>query len=165
MNFGTGKPEQGLDSAGEALRPGAAAVCDGVLAGLVRSVGASARDAAGRAAAEGHGDDVLSAGRSINIYMFHGGTSFGDDGRERAQRTGNYRGNVTSYDYDAPLDEAGHPTPKFFAYRDVILKYTQEASCRVPEVAEVIAVPEFTVTPAASLVGAAAAAGQERNSR
>ncbi|MDF2994086.1 MAG: beta-galactosidase, partial [Microbacterium sp.] len=30
---------------------------------------------------------------------------------------------VTSYDYDAPIDESGHPTAKFHAFREVIAKY------------------------------------------
>ena len=79
-------------------------------------------------------DYVFSHNSSINIYMFHGGTSFGMMARASAS-TGNFRGNVTSYDYDAPLDEAGHPTAKFFAYRDLILKYTHEAPLPVPTVA------------------------------
>lgn len=29
---------------------------------------------------------------------------------------------MTSYDYDAPLDEAGDPTPKYFELREVIKK-------------------------------------------
>jgi len=58
---------------------------------------------------------------------------------------------VTSYDYDAPLDEAGHPTAKFFAYRDLILKHTGQATLPVPAVAPVVAVPEFALTPVAAL--------------
>jgi len=33
-----------------------------------------------------------------------------------------YLPDVTSYDYDAPLDEAGHATAKFYAYRGVLAK-------------------------------------------
>ena len=33
---------------------------------------------------------------------------------------GVYNPQLTSYDYDAPLTEAGDPTPKYFAIRDVI---------------------------------------------
>jgi beta-galactosidase len=90
-------------------------------------------------------DYVLSHNGSINIYMFHGGTSFGMMAGASAS-TGNYRGNVTSYDYDAPLDEAGHPTPKFFAYRDLILKYTHEKPLPVPAIPDVIAIPPFTLS-------------------
>lgn len=66
-------------------------------------------------------DALLSAGASVNIYMFHGGTNFGLT--NGANDKGRYLPLVTSYDYDAPLDEAGEPTEKFFAFRDVIAKY------------------------------------------
>jgi beta-galactosidase len=66
-------------------------------------------------------DALLSAGASVNIYMFHGGTSFGLT--SGANDKGTYVPIVTSYDYDAPLDEAGHPTAKYWAFRDVIARY------------------------------------------
>ena len=53
-------------------------------------------------------ENILSRGASLNLYMFHGGTSFGF--MSGASWTNNqYMPDVTSYDYDAPLDEAGHP--------------------------------------------------------
>jgi beta-galactosidase len=66
-------------------------------------------------------DALLSAGASVNVYMFHGGTNFGLT--SGANDKGIYRPTVTSYDYDAPLDEAGNPTPKYFAFRDVISRH------------------------------------------
>lgn len=66
-------------------------------------------------------DDLLSLGASMNLYMFHGGTNFGLT--SGANDKGIYQPIVTSYDYDAPLDEAGNPTAKYWAYRDVIAKY------------------------------------------
>ena len=73
------------------------------------------------AAAAAELDALLAAGASVNIYMFHGGTNFGlTNGANDKWR---YLPIVTSYDYDAPLDEAGHPTDKFFAFREVIARY------------------------------------------
>lgn len=66
-------------------------------------------------------DDLLAAGGSVNIYMFHGGTNFGFT--NGANDKGVYRPIATSYDYDAPLDEAGRPTAKFHAFRSVIERY------------------------------------------
>ncbi|WP_144713126.1 beta-galactosidase family protein [Curtobacterium pusillum] len=66
-------------------------------------------------------DDLLAAGGSVNIYMFHGGTNFGFT--NGANDKGVYRPIATSYDYDAPLDEAGRPTAKFHAFRAVIERY------------------------------------------
>ncbi|GAB3288270.1 glycoside hydrolase family 35 protein [Pseudoclavibacter terrae] len=66
-------------------------------------------------------DALLAAGASVNFYMVHGGTNYGLT--NGANHKGRYLPITTSYDYDAPLDEAGNPTPKFFAFKDVIAKY------------------------------------------
>ncbi|MDD9380184.1 beta-galactosidase [Streptomyces sp. ZAF1911] len=66
-------------------------------------------------------DRLLAAGASVNIYMFHGGTNFGFT--NGANDKGTYRPTVTSYDYDALLDEAGDPTAKYTAFREVLAKY------------------------------------------
>jgi beta-galactosidase len=65
---------------------------------------------------------MLAAGASVNFYMFHGGTNFGLT--NGANDRGIYRPIVTSYDYDAPLDEAGNPTAKYRAFRDVIAQFS-----------------------------------------
>jgi len=92
-------------------------------------------------------DALLGAGASVNIYMFHGGTSFGLT--SGANDKGTYAPIVTSYDYDAPLDEAGHPTAKYWALRDVIAKYApvpaDRPAPRTP--APAFAVPVTQVTP------------------
>jgi beta-galactosidase len=85
-------------------------------------------------------DALLAAGASVNIYMFHGGTNFGLT--NGANDKGRYAPIVTSYDYDAPLDEAGNPTEKFFAFRDVIAKYA-DVPDEVPAPAS--AAPAFSV--------------------
>ncbi|XP_067119019.1 beta-galactosidase-like [Centruroides vittatus] len=75
-------------------------------------------------------DDILAMNASVNIYMFHGGTSFGFS--NGANLGSVYQACPTSYDYDAPLSEAGDPTPKYFAIRDVIGKYLPLPSGPVP---------------------------------
>jgi beta-galactosidase len=67
-------------------------------------------------------DELLRRGASVNIYMFHGGTNFGLS--SGANDKGTYRPITTSYDYDAPLDEAGNPTAKYWAFRAVLSRYT-----------------------------------------
>jgi beta-galactosidase len=95
-------------------------------------------------------ETILGRGASLNLYMFHGGTSFGF--MSGASWTNNaYMPDVTSYDYDAPLDEAGHPTPKYFAYRKVFEKYAGRPLPPVPQPPPVIAVPDFTLNQSASL--------------
>jgi beta-galactosidase len=66
-------------------------------------------------------DALLAAGGSVNVYMFHGGTNFGLT--TGANDKGRYAPITTSYDYDAPLDESGHPTAKYWAFREVISRY------------------------------------------
>jgi len=61
-------------------------------------------------------------GASFNFYMFHGGTNFGF--MNGANYSARYTPTVTSYDYCAPLNEAGDRTPTYYAVRDVIKKYT-----------------------------------------
>jgi beta-galactosidase len=93
---------------------------------------------------------MLSQGYSVSIYMFHGGTSFG--WMNGANSNGkNYEPDVTSYDYDAPLDESGRPTPKYDLFRDVIAKATGVTPPPVPHVDPLVAVPSVTLTQTASL--------------
>jgi beta-galactosidase len=66
-------------------------------------------------------DALLTAGASVNIYMFHGGTNFGFT--NGANDKGIFEPTITSYDYDAPLSEDGFPTDKYFAFRDVIARH------------------------------------------
>ena len=69
-------------------------------------------------------DSVLRAGMSINMYMFHGGSTRGFmNGANFKGDSSHYEPQVSSYDYDAPLDEAGNTTAKFRAFREVIAKY------------------------------------------
>lgn len=75
-------------------------------------------------------EKLLAAGASVNIYMFHGGTNFGFT--NGANNKGVYRSIVTSYDYDAPLDEAGNPTAKYHAFRDVLRRYTGDLPDPLP---------------------------------
>ena len=95
---------------------------------------------------------ILSHGYSVSIYMFHGGTDFGwMNGANSSDTKKDYEPDVTSYDYDSALDESGRPTPKYFAFRDVIAKTTGVTPPPVPEVAKPIAVPAFRLTESSPL--------------
>ncbi|MDQ1453445.1 MAG: beta-galactosidase [Acidobacteriaceae bacterium] len=75
---------------------------------------------------------MLQQGYSVSMYMLFGGTSFGwfSGANSNGQ---NYQPDVTSYDYDAPIDEAGQPRPKFFELRKVIQDATGVAPPPVPQ--------------------------------
>ncbi|NMA96423.1 MAG: beta-galactosidase [Clostridiales bacterium] len=76
-------------------------------------------------------DKMLSMDAGVNFYMFHGGTNFGF--MNGANHGDGYEPTVSSYDYDAPLSEAGDPTPKYFAVRDVIKKHYGLPDIEVPK--------------------------------
>lgn len=66
--------------------------------------------------------EILALGGSVNMYMFHGGTNFGFmNGAEQSP----YSPLVTSYDYDAPLSEAGDATLKYDLIRSVLAQYSK----------------------------------------
>lgn len=109
-----------------------------------------------RAAAAAELDTLLAAGASVNIYMFHGGTNFGLT--NGANDKGRYLPIVTSYDYDAPLDEAGQPTAKFHAFREVISRYAP-VPAELPEPAAPAPGFEVALRPAAGGAGARVDAG------
>ena len=93
--------------------------------------------------------EVLQQG-SINLYMFHGGTNFGFMNGCSA------RGNidlpqVTSYDYEALLDEQGNPTPKYFAIQRMLKKYYPEYPQREPLVKETFELKNIPLSEKVSL--------------
>eukprot|EP00795_Rhopilema_esculentum_P014374 gene14374-5422_t len=69
-------------------------------------------------------DRILAMNASVNMYMFEGGTNFGFmNGANSANK--HLLPVPTSYDYDAPLDESGNYTAKYFEIRKVVCKYTK----------------------------------------
>lgn len=64
-------------------------------------------------------ESMLKMGASFSIYMVHGGTTFGFwTGADRP-----FKPDTSSYDYDAPISEAGWPTEKFFKTRELFGRY------------------------------------------
>ncbi|HET6856046.1 MAG TPA: beta-galactosidase family protein [Streptomyces sp.] len=80
--------------------------------------------------------EILDCGASVNLYMAHGGTNFaGWAGANRAGELhdGVLQPTVTSYDYDAPIDEYGRPTEKFWLFREILARH-QNGDAPIPEV-------------------------------
>lgn len=96
-------------------------------------------------------DWMLGQGISVSLYMFHGGTSFGY--MSGANKYAVYTPDITSYDYDSPVDEAGRTTPKFFALRDVIRKHLPPGTVLPdpPPAPAMIEIPRFELKDSASL--------------
>jgi beta-galactosidase len=94
---------------------------------------------------------MLTTGKSFNLYMFHGGTNFGFTAGSNYAKL--FEPDVTSYDYDAPVDEAGRPTPKFYIFRDILQKHAWNGK-KLPDVPRplpMIEIPSITLTEQSSL--------------
>ncbi len=80
--------------------------------------------------------------KSFNLYVIHGGTNFGFTAGANSGGKG-YEPDVTSYDYDAPINEQGQPTPKYFALRNLIGSYLPKGK-KLPPVPEPIPAIELS---------------------
>ncbi len=75
-------------------------------------------------------EDMLKKG-SLNMYMFIGGTNFGfTSGANHYEK---FAPDVTSYDYDALLNEHGDITEKYLEVRKVIQKYVDHPLPQIPD--------------------------------
>ena len=89
---------------------------------------------------------------SVNFYMLHGGTNFGFSAGANSGGQG-YQPDLTSYDYDAPINEMGQPTQKYFALRELLGSYSGgvESYDPVPEPVPVMEIPVISMQPHASV--------------
>ena len=92
---------------------------------------------------------MLSHNASFSIYMAHGGTTFGLwSGADRP-----FKPDTSSYDYDAPISEAGWTTVKFRMVREAIAAHLPpgETLPEPPPANPVVALPKFTLDQCAPL--------------
>ena len=96
-------------------------------------------------------DWLLSRNISVNLYMVHGGSSWGP--MAGANLDNRYEPDISSYDYDAPIDEAGRLTPKYAALREVMKKHLSpgETLPEPPEPLPVIETPKLELKASAPL--------------
>ena len=73
-------------------------------------------------------DLILKLNASVNMYMFEGGTNFAFWNGADAGAT--YEPVPTSYDYNAPLTEAGDPWQKYVLISNVINSYSTDTKTR-----------------------------------
>jgi len=95
---------------------------------------------------------LMDTGKSFNLYVIHGGTNFGFTAGANSGGKG-YEPDITSYDYDAPIDEQGRATPKYYSLRRLIGSYLPKKAKLppVPDPIPVMTLPEITLTPIASV--------------
>ena len=161
MNFGTGANiDQQFRRLGE-LRPNAPKMCSEFWSGWFDKWGARHETRPAKDMVEGM-DEMLSKGISFSLYMTHGGTSFG---HWAGANSPGFAPDVTSYDYDAPINEWGLATPKFWELRKMMEKYDERGfplqggrKGGLPAVPKapmpIITVPKFELTEFAPLMSA-----------
>lgn len=94
---------------------------------------------------------LLENKKSFNFYVLHGGTNFGFTAGANAFSPTQYQPDITSYDYDSPINEQGRPTEKYFALRDLIKKYARYKIPDVPQPVPVISISDIKMVQYASL--------------
>ncbi|KAF5275963.1 hypothetical protein FQA39_LY00759 [Lamprigera yunnana] len=95
-------------------------------------------------------DGILRYPASVNFYMFHGGTTWGFlNGANLGSGSMNedIMHDTTSYDYDAPLNEAGDYTDKYYTVKELIKKYNTVLTKLPPQpaISEKVAYPQVAV--------------------
>lgn len=96
-------------------------------------------------------ETYLKNGVHFNLYMAHGGTNFGFTAGANYNDEHDIQPDITSYDYDAPLSEAGWVTPKYTAIRELLKKYAAYPIPDVPAKLPVITLPPIALTKAVDL--------------
>jgi beta-galactosidase len=163
MNFGTGADiDQQFRRLGE-LRPNAPQMCSEFWSGWFDKWGARHETRPAKAMVEGI-DEMLSKGISFSLYMTHGGTSFG---HWAGANSPGFAPDVTSYDYDAPINEYGQATPKYWELRHTMEKYNDGGKLPAPPKAPmpVITIPKFVFTEYAPLGNGMGSSVQSRDIR
>lgn len=149
MNFGTGSDIDSQFSRLRELRPESPLMCSEFWSGWFDKWGARHETRPASAMVAGI-DEMLSKGISFSLYMTHGGTSFG---HWAGANSPGFAPDVTSYDYDAPINEYGQATPKYYELRRTMEKYSDKRLPSVPKpAAELISIPRFSLNEYAPLV-------------
>lgn len=90
---------------------------------------------------------LLKDNKSFNFYVVHGGTNFGFTAGANAFGSLQYQPDITSYDYDAPIDEQGRATPKYYMLRNMIQQYVSYKLPDIPQPIKTIEIPAVELKP------------------
>ena len=148
MNFGTGSNIDDQFRRLKELRPTTPLMCSEFWSGWFDNWGRAheTRDAKDMVAGL---REMLEKNISFSLYMVHGGSSFG---HWAGANSPGFQPDCSSYDYDAPISEAGHATPKFDELRAMLQEFTDEPLPPVPAPFPVKAIDAFTLTECAPLM-------------
>lgn len=143
MNFGTGSNINSQFAKLKELRPESPLMCSEFWSGWFDKWGGrhETRDSKDMVAGL---QEMLEKNISFSLYMTHGGTSFGH--WAGANSPGFYP-DVTSYDYDAPINEYGQATPKYWELREMMAKFSDKELPSVPkEPMPIVSFPKIELT-------------------
>lgn len=146
LNFGTGAVIDEQFKKLKSVRPDYPLMCSEYWSGWFDKWGANHETRPANDMIAGI-EDMLSRDISFSLYMTHGGTNWG---HWAGANSPGFAPDVTSYDYDAPINEQGAPTEKYLKLRETMLKYTND-SIVVPEPISIISIPEFSFSEVAPL--------------
>ena len=149
MNFGTGANiDEQFRRLGE-LRPNAPKMCSEFWSGWFDKWGARHETRKADDMVSGI-DEMLSKNISFSLYMTHGGTSFG---HWAGANSPGFAPDVTSYDYDAPINEYGQATEKYWLLRETLQKYSTTKLPAVPKAPmPIVTVSKFQLTEFSSML-------------
>lgn len=140
LNFGTWADPEKEFAELHALRPDSPLMCSEYWSGWFDKWGANHETRPAHEMVDGI-RKMLDNDISFSLYMTHGGTNFG---HWAGANSPGYAPDVTSYDYDAPIDEAGNPTPKYHLLRSLLGEYSDSELPEVPASLPVAAIDEFS---------------------
>ena len=148
INFGTGANIDAQFKKLQEARPNAPLMCSEFWSGWFDHWGRKHETRDAETMVSGI-KDMLDRHISFSLYMTHGGTTFGHWGGANSPA---YSAMCSSYDYDAPISEAGWATPKYYKLREM-MQYADSAQVipDVPAAYPVIEIPEFELKEVAPL--------------
>ncbi|WP_294080140.1 beta-galactosidase [Proteiniphilum sp. UBA5384] len=149
INFGTGANIEDQFRRLKELRPESPLMCSEFWSGWFDHWGGQHETSSAEALVAGL-KEMLDQDISFSLYMTHGGTSFGHWGGANFP---NFSPTTTSYDYDAPINEYGRATPKYYEVRKLLEQYLPEGEqlAPVPDSIPTISISEFELTENAVL--------------
>ena len=149
INFGTGANIDSQFKKLQEARPNAPLMCSEFWSGWFDHWGRKHETRDAETMVSGI-KDMLDRHISFSLYMTHGGTTFGHWGGANSPA---YSAMCSSYDYDAPISEAGWATPKYYKLREMMMQYADSAQVipDVPAAYPVIEIPEFELKEVAPL--------------
>lgn len=162
MNFGAGANiENEFKRLGE-LRPESPQMCSEFWSGWFDKWGGRHETRSAESMVDGM-RQMLDRGISFSLYMTHGGTNWS---HWAGANSPGFAPDVTSYDYDAPINEAGQTTPKFWELRKMMANYNDGKKLpAVPKEYPTIAIPHIEFKQVAPLYDNLPKGSQSTNPR